>query len=620
MKLKFFILIVSTIALTLSVKAQPGRNESQLAMQYFQNKEWEKASQLYESLFQKTKSNVYFSYYLQCLVELDDFKGAEKAVNKQIKQNPLEVSFYVELGYIYTVRGESEKAKEYYETAIKKLPASRNEIINLANGFLRKREFAFAEEAYLKGRRLLKDEYIFNFELASVYQSQRKYQQMIDEYLNLLEKHEAYIQSVQNNLQNAVYNDVDDNLQDLLKKSLLLRIQKNPGISIYSDLLIWLYIQEKNFESALQQSIAVDKRNKELGERVIDLARMAVKNEEYETAVKAYEYVNSFGWDSPYYLISRNEYAGALFRKVLSSHFTQADIINLEQCYLNAMKDLGEKAETALLIKELCHIQGFYLGKFSEAIERLEKALEIPNTDYSVVAQIKIELADLLLLSGDEWEAILYYGQVEKANKNNPFGYDAKLKKAKLAYFQGDFKWAQAQLDVLKASTSKLIANDAFELSQLITDNTILDTTELAMKMYAHADLLFFRNQDSLALATLDSIPELFKGHSLTDEIAFKKGQVMMKRNEYSKAIEFFGQVANESSSDLLADDAIFLMASIYENKLGDKEKAKSLYKQLLLEYPGSIYIVDARKKFRMLRGDVMNKEEMFFYGIESNP
>ena len=228
----------------------------------------------------------------------------------------------------------------------------------------------------------------------------------------------------------------------------------------------------------------------------------------------------------------------------------------------------------------------------------------IPHLNKSDLAECKLEYADIMLLSGKVWTAILYYSQVEKSFKENPLGHEAKLRRAKIAYFQGDFEWAQAQLDVLKASTSKLIANDAMHLSLLITDNLGLDTSEIPLQIFARADLLFFQNRFSESIITLDSILNIYKGHSLTDEILFKKSEIHLKNNETEKAVAMLEKIETEFFYDILADDAIFALAEIYQKKLKDTEKAKSLYEKILLEFKGSIYSSEARKRFRKLRGD----------------
>ncbi len=609
----FFILLT---IITFTTLAQ--QRDSQLALEYYKNKEFEKASVLYYKLFNsefvQSRAKIYFNYYIKCLIELEDFNTAEKTIKKQIKKYSSDLTYYVEWGCLYKLQNNPAKASEKYELAVKKIRPDQHQIIKLANAFISKREYEYAEKVYLKGRKMFSASggYSFNFELATIYLYQRNYQKMIDEYLDLLNESENYLQSVQNRLQSAIYSDIDNSLTELLKNRLLKRIQSpySQNRTIFSELLIWLYIQERDFEQALFQAKALDKRNKEDGKRLIALARLAASNNYYNEAIEAYKYVIEKGHNSNFYFPAKNEYLNTLYKKVINTvKYTREDILELEKIYINTINELGERINTVFLLKDLAHIQAFYLDKKTEALNRLEKTLSIQGLKPKQIAECKMELGDILLLSGDVWEATLFYAQVEKANKDNPTGHQAKFKKAKLAYYTGNFEWAQAQLDILKASTSKLIANDAFELSLLINDNTALDTSETAMQMYARAELLIFQNKDSLALLTLDSILYGNIGfiHSLDDEILFLKAKVMQKKQDYYKATEFLQDIIDNYSYDILGDDALFNLAEIYEQKFNNTEKAKELYKNMLETYPGSIYTVESRKRYRKLRGDVVD-------------
>jgi tetratricopeptide (TPR) repeat protein len=280
---------------------------------------------------------------------------------------------------------------------------------------------------------------------------------------------------------------------------------------------------------------------------------------------------------------------------------------------------MGKSPVSFNLIVELAHIKAFYLGKLSEAVSLLEDALTISKANNQQIALCKLELGDILLFMNDPWGSTLYYAQVEKMFSENPLGHEAKFRKAKLAYYTGNFKWAQAQLDILKASTSKLIANDAFELSSLISENNITDTTGVALSIFARADLLIDQKNDSMALLTLDSIRMLGDDHSLLDDILFRKAGIYKSRGDFLNAEKFYKELVDNYSFEILADNALFNLAVLYEINLNDKEKAKDCYNKLMFDYPGSFFLIDARKRFRILRGDKIKKseEELFFKGVD---
>ena len=191
--------------------------------------------------------------------------------------------------------------------------------------------------------------------------------------------------------------------------------------------------------------------------------------------------------------------------------------------------------------------------------------------------------------------------------RSDQLGEIAKLKSAKTHYYTGNFQFAKGQLDVLKGSTSKLIANDAMELSRLITDNSTVDTTIQPMQMYSKADLLLTQQKFQHALQVLDSINLLYPGHALADEILYLKYKIALRQKQYKQAMEFLTTIVESYSYDILADNALYYLADIYQFRIGDKEKAMELYQKLLINYPGSLFVVEARKRFRELRGDEIN-------------
>ena len=294
----------------------------------------------------------------------------------------------------------------------------------------------------------------------------------------------------------------------------------------------------------------------------------------------------------------------------MESAHTKNDLQALSTKFENTLQELGKNISTAYLIKELAYLKGFYLYNIEEASELLQNCIALIKNETELQAECKLMLADLLVVQEEEWEAILLYSQVEKSFKENPIGHEAKFRRARISYFQGEFDWAQAQLDVLKASTSKLIANNAMDLSLLITDNTGLDTTAKAMQMYARAELLAFQNKWDVSLLTLDSLEHVFPGHSLLDEALFKKGQISSKRKDYKQAIGFYKEIVENYYYDILADDALFQWAKLTEEFEKDRIQAQLLYEKILLEYSGSIYTAESRKKIRELRGESIQIEQ----------
>ena len=601
---KFLFMVLLLLLSNFHLQAQSDKNE-QLALQYFTSGEFDKALDLYEKLFDRNPDELnYYQHYLECLINTKDYKTAEKLAKKQAKRNPQELQFRVDVGRVYKSADEPEKAKKEFESIINTLAPDQNQVINLARYFLDLGENDFAMKTYLRGRKLVGEQYGFNFEIAELYNQKGDFENMILEYLSVLELNNAYLQSVQNALQTSIGEDEGGKKNKILKTQLLKKIQANPDNSIFSEMLIWLYVQEKDFESAFIQTKALEKRQHQDGSRFLALATLAKTNKDYDVAVKCYQYLIDQGKSSGNYNNARMELVNTLNTKITENPaYTQADLTMLEKNYESTVAELGKSATTLSLLRGWAHLEAFYLNNPDSAISILNEAIAFPRAEPKAIAECKLELADILLFTGEIWETTLLYSQVEKAFKEEPIGQEAKFRNAKLSYYHGDFEWSRAQLDVLKSATAKLIANDALDLSLLISDNTV-DSNYIPLQMYARADLLVYQNKDSLALLALDSLAKAFPTHPIDDEILFKKYQIEFKKARFDSAAALLQEIRDKYAGDILGDDADFKLAELYHYQFKNLEKAKELYQEILTNYPGSLYTVEARKRFRTLRGD----------------
>ena len=580
-------------------------NEEQLAMQFFQSRDFEKAAELLEKIYDKKPGSYYYTYYLYSLIEIKDYDRAEKLIRAQRKLEPNALRYQVDLGYVEYRAGESDKARKQYDDAIKKLPADQQQVFDLANAFVARGENDYAIRVYRRGRELLGDSYPFSLELATIYERTGDLKHAVDEYLYLVTLNPSYIKTVEDKLQNFLANDPDNLRNEEIRKALLTRVQKEPDNEVYAELMWWYSMQQKDFGMALIQSKSLDRRMKEDGQRLINLAQIAVSNEEYGVAEEAYRYVLSKGRGTPYYDFARIELLNTRYLKTVSGPLPEEkDLLQIEQDFLNELGVSGEHAGTNNLIINLAHLDAFFLHKPDEATGILNRALELKDLKPQVRAQCKIELADILLFYGDVWEATLLYQQVYQDFKYDVIGQAAKFKNAKLSFYISEFKWAKAQADVLKAATSKLISNDAIALSLLVGENFDPDSGTVALGIYARADLLDYKNQPEEALQTLDSIPLLFDDHPILDEMLFRKAMICLKLGRTAETDSLLGLVTEYYPDGILADSALMKRGEIRERYMNDQEGAMKCYQELFDQYPGSVFAVDARKRYRVLRGD----------------
>jgi len=592
--------LVIAIFCLLGFKAAAQVDEAQLAAQYTASGELLKALDIYQKLF-RTDDETYYPNYIKCLLSLKKFDDAESATKKMIRKHPDNSLYTISLGTVYTQSGAVDKANELYEDLIKKLPADQTAITVIAGQFYQNSNIDYAIKALEQGRVILKNDNLFSFELITLYRYKGDKVALTNEYLNFLPTNPAYIAQAQNTLSTLYEGGAD---YDMLKAALLKKIQKDPQQTIYINLLIWQYLQQKDFDQALNQELALNRRGSSDDNSIMELCNTLVANQAYDAAIRGYAYLIGKGKDNPLYLPAKVEMISAEDQKITSSKYTQDDLLGLEKDYYDLLTEFGRSEYTAYAMQKLANLQAFKLHKFADAQKLLEDEANIPGLAPRLLALCKLDLGDVYLINGNQWDATLLYSQVEKDFPNNDVGEDAKFRNAKLAYYTGDFTWAKGQLDVLKAATSQLIANDVLNLSLLISDNMAADSTGEALKIYARADLLIFAEEPDKAVKTLDSIDVKYPGNALSDDILMAKARILIQQKDYNGAIPLLKKIYDNHPSNLWADDAVFMLGDIYENHLNDKAQAQTWYQKIITEYPGSLWINDARKRFRLIRGD----------------
>lgn len=579
-----------------------------LAIQYYEQKQFEKANIYFDELFNKSAEN-WFSYYYKSLLAIKDYSKAEKITKKFLKEDKNNTFLYVRLGQIYKLQNNEKKEKEFYDKAIKDLIAFPPYVQNLATAFVESGQYNYALDSYQKGRNAT-PEYPYYFERAEVFKAMNDLKAMINELLDAIDFKESDIQLVKINLQNSLgYNEETGGFKNpLLKEELQKRIQKNPDKIAFIEFLIFVQLQQKDFYGAFIQSKSLDKRLNEDGQRMYELAKLFVTNKQWSVSKQCFDYIILKGPSNLFFDAATIDNLSVEFLSLTESALTQREaFISLEANLLKANEKYKNSYLSSGLIKDIASLKAYYLDKSSEAIILLEDYLLNNSLEIQLKAELKLMLADIYLISGEIWEASLLYSQVEKDFKYDAIGQEAKFRNAKLSFYAGDFAWAKSQADVLKGATTKLISNDALDLSLIISDAIAVDTNEAPLKLFACADLMIRQHKYEEAIVKMDSINLLYSSNTLGDDIYFKKAQIYMIQKKYKDVESMYKNILEYYPNELYADDAQFKLGELYEYYLSDKEKAKQIYQELLLNFSGSTYAVDARMRYRELRGDAPN-------------
>lgn len=578
-------------------------NDDAAAYQAYEQGEYEKAAQLLGKLFEKNSSDNYFDLYLNTLLKTRKYPEAEKLVKRMIKQQPDHLGYQISLGKVYQESGQQDKALKTFAEVISRLPKEENKIRFYVSYFYRFQAYDLAISAFLQGRKILGNEQLFAPELLNLYRFKKDKDGLVNEYINALSVSPAMLPQAEADLA-SVFDGNGDYL--ILQTILLKKLQKEPDNDTFTQLLTWQYIQRREFDMALRQLVAQNKRLKQNDAAIFDLASTFLSNDAYPSAIKAYEYLLAKGPQNEYYLPSRIQLIDTKYQLLLQGAYEKAAIAELADQYQALIKEFGSSTQTLFAMTRWANLQAYYLNAPSKAEEALENALKVSNLNAMEAGRIKLSLGDIYILNNEPWEAFLIYEQVAKKFENQDIGNEARFRSAKLSFYQGNFAYAKAQADVLKASTSQLIANDALNLSLLLSDNLQSPADSSALKMYADAEMLQFRNLPEKALAKLDSINIAFPGNSLSDDVQMSKANIYIKKHHYTLAAPVLQNLISQHPESLWADDALFILAGLYQDQLAQPEEAKKLYQKLISDFPGSMYTIEARKFYRKLRGDNM--------------
>jgi len=578
----------------------------QLARDYYKNQEYDKAAETFKQLWEfQPKNQEIFKGYYQSLLKLEKYNAAEKLIVKKIKKNKSERENYLLLSSLYQKTNNEKKLKK----ALKKFSDGQIKSDTKAlESAMRLEEYGFNNEAIalLEKSRTFNNEnpYLFAEQMAYLYAKTGDVEKGVESLLDLYVTDQSRAESIKGTFQDMLKTEEQSSM---LKKKVLQRSARDPEVLPYYDLLSWIFIQQGDYVNAFRQVRSIDRRINGDGGRVLVFARTAFREKKYQAAADAYEYLVGRGTELPYFQIARSEYLGTKRAQLISkAAVDSADVNALDREYEKFLDDFPAYRLQEVVI-DYADMLARYGDNIPKAIEVLQKTIDQPRGQKQFRGRCKLNMGDYELIRGNVWESSLLYSQVDKDFKQDMLGQEAQLRNAKLSYYNGDFKWAQTQLDILKASTSELISNDAIDLSVLIIENNpIKDSNDAPLKLFAKSDLLVFQNKYEDAIMILDGISHDYPYHPLMDDILMQRADISVSKQEYNDAARFLQKIVDDHGDDVLGDDALYRLAGIYQNEFENPSEAKRLYEQLILDYPGSTFSERARKEFRKLRGDLL--------------
>lgn len=594
-------LCLTLLILSFSALSQQDADE-RLARDYSAGGAFDKALEIYQKLYNDGANPEYYDPYFSLLLQTKKFSDAKELTSRMMVRDAVSPIYKVDLGRIYQQEGFREKTDSLYRALLRKLPADEFSIRELAAAFYRANAYDYAVTTFTYGRKVLGDDKAFAFDLLALYRYKKDRPMLIQEYIHVLSfNQDASILRQAENSFSALMESNED--YALLEESLQKAIKKKTPQPELTKLLSWTYIQQEKYADALNLLISLDKKIGSDTELIFNTGNMLIEKQAFKEALPAFEHIVAKGSSNTLFMASK---ARILYCKteILSRGEASDEAIDrLTQDYRVFLDGATEVEVKAFSLRKLADFHAYRLQRYTEAANLLQEALIIPGLEVDIKNDIKLDLGDVSILTDDVWEATLLYSQVEKDTRNESVKQEARFRNARLSYFRGDFVWAQAQLNDLKAATNLMLANDALNLSLLISEHIQNKMDTLALQAYAKADKMVFSKRFKNATAILDSVESTGMVGSLADDMLMLRARVQLDQSSYVKAAEVLQKVIDRYSTGIWADDALFLLGDTYET-LKEPEKARVCYEKIITDYPGSLYISEARIRFRNLRGD----------------
>ena len=572
------------------------QNSSSLAESYFREGEYEKASQIYESLEKNNPFNTrYLKRLITCYQETSNYEKAADLLQKKLLNNPSQQYLRIEIGYNFDRQQKTALAKKEYDFAIDAITSDPSLGGIMGRMFQQNNLLDYAIEAYSKTMRLYKNA-SYEFQIAQIYGEKGEFEKMFDSYTQLIDKDENYLGGVQRFTSRYINEDATNSNNIAFKKSLLKKSISNPK-NVWNELLSWLFTKQKEYGKAFIQEKALFNRDPAYIETVFRLAKIAFENNDITTAKKCFDFI----LEKTNFI--EEKITAELYLLKIAVKTTAKNSASL---FEKTLQEYGVNRNSLEIQLEFADYLTFKINNPSKAIEVLEKALLLSTSKFKN-ARIKLKLGEVLVFTGRFNKALLYFSQVQTQLKNHPLSQQARFKVAQTSYFKGDFKWAKSQLKILKGSTTQLIANDAVDLFLVISDNEPKDSIPSGLIDFAKADLLAYQNKNTEAIAIYSAMAQKYQGQNIEDEVLFNQAALYLKENQYENTISNLLKIISINAEGILVDDSYYLLAEVYKNKIKDTEKASEYYQKIIFEKPSSIYLVDARKKYREIRGDIIN-------------
>jgi tetratricopeptide (TPR) repeat protein len=582
-----------------------------LGQQYEKYGEIEKAHQIYEKLYNKNPNHYdFFNSYRNILEYSKKYEDANSVIQNWLNtwQNDYTqlTNYGINLFRLGNEHGGNLKIQEALKMNLNNIQVYRS----VADLLLNARYYDKALEVYFQARKIDPNSCII--EISSIYIFQERYEEAINEYLKLININGAQFSYVQSIIVSHFNN------KDFLDKAATVieaALKNNANNTSYYQLLTWIYNEQKRYDDSFNLYTRIEKIKNSGGADMYSFSDMAFREKYFEVASKGFKYIIDNYKNSPYLQLARLGYAKS-FEEISNLKYTEqlnksdkkyvlplSEVIPFYsgsvQMYEDILKDFPKSPHSAEILFRIGEIKYKKYADLDGAINSFKEIINnYSNNPFNINALLA--LSDVYFLQNKIQESAKYLDNV----KVNSFAQQkqkdlANFKTAKLLYFDSKFDSTLSLLLELGKNFMSDYSNDAFLLMNFIQDNK----KNKLLPIFAKAEMLESQKKLSEALALYNEIAFTNdENNSLADEAFLKMGLIQKQIFFFEEAQKSFSTIIDRFPESLLVDKVLFLLGELYQNDLKDKNKAILSHEKILIEFPNSMYLNEARKRLRSLK------------------
>jgi len=571
----------------------------QLALSYLRGMQFDRAIAVFNELREEfPHSQIFFEKLKESYVNAKRYDDAIALIDHEISTRSSDEHdvLAAERAQLFYLDGHEPSAMNAWYDLVQSPSANENTYRIVYASMIRVRLLIQAIDLLLEGRTSIGNENLFQADIAYLYSLTGQHELAAHEYLNLL----AFSDQQLNYVKGRLGRDLEQNgalaaAIEITQK----RIESEPDLLQFRDLLAWLYEENGDFEQAYREISILEEQKENSGEITHQFALRAAEFGAFDVAGRAFQAVLASHPNETIYSEARLGLAD-MYRLIAEHDSKQHEYYsNALNAYKIFMAEFPDHPKIPTVMQRIAQLhQKIFLDRDAARAILLRLTTTYPLTP--IAYEARFNLGQLAVEEGHLDQAIDIFSDLSN-RAGGELSAHASYEKALIHFYKGDFELTQSLLSTLGKNADKETANDAIALRVLLLNHPPLDSTNSALQKYAGTLLLLRQHQLDKTIQAADEILFQWGQNPIADDTRFLRAQALEKSGHITEATMAFGEFPLIHPQSTLLDQSMFKYAELLESQ-GHISEALQSYNDFLLQYPSSLLARQVRERIRELR------------------